>query len=190
MNTPNKLTMLRIFMAPLFLFFVLFSGIPHHYAFALGIFIAASLTDLLDGKIARKHNLITDFGKFLDPLADKMLVTAALIAFVELNLMTGVACYIILIREFLVTSLRLIASKDGTVIAASIWGKLKTVTQMTAVITIMVMQEAIAIPLIKPYVEGWGPLAGSIIMWIAVAITVVSGITYMWDYRKYIDYKK
>ena len=190
MNTPNKLTILRIIMAPFFLAALLIKQIPHHYAIALVIFVAASLTDLADGKIARKYNLITDFGKFLDPLADKMLVTAALVGFVELGHMGSAACYIILVREFLVTSLRLVASGGGTVIAASIWGKLKTVFQMIAIITILFVAELMAFPFIKKIIDPWAVYAGSALMWIAVALTVISGITYMWAYRSHIDHRK
>jgi len=190
MNTPNKLTILRIILAPLFLAFLLLTKVPHNNLIALVIFVFASITDALDGNIARKRSLITDFGKFLDPLADKMLVTAALIGFVELGLMNGAACYIILVREFLVTSLRLIAVGGGTVIAANIWGKLKTIIQMVAVITIILVQELLSFSLVKPHIENWAVTVADVIMWIAVAITVVSGITYLWAYRNFIDYKK
>ena len=131
MNTPNKLTVARIIITPFFLA-ALIVQFPHHYLAALILFAAASVTDLVDGKMARKHNLITDFGKFLDPLADKMLTTAAFLGFIELGIGHGITwiSFIVLLREFLITSLRLISAGRGRVIAANIWGKCKTVSQM------------------------------------------------------------
>ncbi|MEG1994555.1 MAG: CDP-diacylglycerol--glycerol-3-phosphate 3-phosphatidyltransferase, partial [Oscillospiraceae bacterium] len=137
MNLPNKLTVLRICLIPLFLFFLYCNFIPHNFLIALVVFGAASFTDMLDGKIARKHNLVTDFGKFMDPLADKLLVISAMIAFVGLNLASSIVVIIILAREFLVTSLRLVAANSGVVIAADKWGKYKTVSQMMWVSYIM-----------------------------------------------------
>ena len=118
MNLPNKLTMLRILMIPVFMVFIEISILPNHILWAFVVFVLASLTDMLDGKIARKYNLVTDFGKFMDPLADKILVTAALIYFIPLGLAPAWIVILILAREFLVTSLRLIASGKGVVIAA------------------------------------------------------------------------
>ena len=131
MNLPNKLTTFRVILIPFFVFFLLapyFEGYGNYIA--LVIFIVASLTDFLDGKIARKYNLVTNFGKFMDPLADKILVTAALIYFIPLRLAPAWIVILILAREFLVTSLRLIASGKGIVIAADKWGKYKTATTM------------------------------------------------------------
>ncbi|MBO5929120.1 MAG: CDP-diacylglycerol--glycerol-3-phosphate 3-phosphatidyltransferase, partial [Clostridia bacterium] len=122
MNLPNKLTVLRIILAPLFLAVALWE-FPFHYAVALLVFIAAALTDMFDGKIARARGLITNFGKFLDPLADKMLTTAAFLLFMVVGQMNVWALMLVLTREFMVTSVRLIAAKDGNVIAASMWGK-------------------------------------------------------------------
>ena len=137
MNLPNKLTVLRICLIPLFLLFLYCDFIPHNFLIALLIFGFASFTDMLDGKIARERNLITDFGKFMDPLADKLLVISAMIAFVGLNLTPSIVVIIILAREFLVTSLRLVAANSGIVIAADKWGKYKTVSQMIWVCYIM-----------------------------------------------------
>ena len=129
MNLPNKLTLLRIVLIVPFLL-VLYLDVPYASLIALGIFIAASLTDMLDGKIARKYNLITDFGKFADPLADKMLVTAAMVWFVEQGRMPGWALLIVIVREFAVSGLRMVASDQGRVIAAGWSGKVKTAATM------------------------------------------------------------
>ena len=134
MNLPNKLTLLRLILVPFYFFFLLCDAIPFNWLIALVIFIAASITDKLDGTIARKYNLVSTFGKFMDPLADKFLVIAALMGMVELGVVSSVAAYIIVARELLVTGIRLLAVEDGVVIAANNLGKAKTVTQMIAII--------------------------------------------------------
>ena len=149
MNTPNKLTVARIIATPFFMASMLFVFL-YHYLVALVLFICASLTDLIDGKIARKRNLVTDFGKFLDPLADKMLTTAAYLGFISIYGETPKFCwqvtaitFIILFREFMVSSIRLIAqSSGGKVIAANIWGKAKTVSQMVGIIIALAAYES------------------------------------------------
>ncbi len=187
MNLPNKLTVLRVLMVPFFVFFALCSKIPNHFFLALLFFAAASATDALDGHIARKNNLITDFGKFLDPLADKILVMAALICFVELRFASSVAVMIILAREFMVTGLRLVASSN-VVIPAGIWGKLKTAFTMAAVVLILLMQ---GLSEAGFALGGFDiNLVGEILVWIAAALTVISGAQYLWAYREYIDPKK
>ena len=133
MNLPNKLTVVRIVLAPLFLLLSLWQ-FPFHNLVAGLVFGAAALTDMFDGKIARARGLITNLGKFLDPLADKMLTTAALLSFMATGHLDVWALMVVLTREFMVTSVRLVAAKDGTVIAANIWGKLKTVAQFVAVL--------------------------------------------------------
>jgi len=133
MNLPNKLTLLRILLIPVFMG-VLYWGFPGSGYVALAIFIVASLTDLLDGKIARKYNLVTDFGKFADPLADKMLVTAAMLWFVEIGQMPAWVVLIVLIREFAVSGLRMLASDQGCVIAAGWSGKVKTASTMVCIV--------------------------------------------------------
>ncbi|HOV40447.1 MAG TPA: CDP-diacylglycerol--glycerol-3-phosphate 3-phosphatidyltransferase [Oscillospiraceae bacterium] len=187
MNLPNKLTVLRVLMVPFFVLFALCEGIPQHFFWALLFFAGASITDALDGHIARKNNLITDFGKFLDPLADKILVMAALICFVELRFASSVAVMIIIAREFMVTGLRLVASAN-VVIPAGIWGKLKTAFTMAAVVLILFMQG------LSEAGFAFGGfdinIAGGILVWIAAALTVISGAQYLWAYRKYIDPKK
>ena len=133
MNLPNKLTLMRIILTPIFMA-VLYWGFPGADYAALAIFIIASLTDLLDGKIARKYNLVTDFGKFADPLADKILVTAAMLWFVEQGRMPAWALLVVLLREFAVSGLRMIASDKGRVIAAGWSGKVKTAATMVCII--------------------------------------------------------
>ena len=140
MNLPNKLTVLRMAMVPFFVGALLWQELPHRYLVALLLFVAASYTDHLDGKIARSRNLITNFGKFMDPLADKILVISALICFVSLDLINPWWVLVIVAREFLVTSLRLVAADEGVVIAANKWGKAKTVSQIVAIALILVMQ--------------------------------------------------
>lgn len=136
MNLPNKLTCLRMVMIP---FFVIFMYLPQNWAryIALIIFIAASLTDTADGYIARKHNLITDFGKFMDPLADKLLVCTALILFAGSGEIPAFVVVIIIAREFIISGFRLVAADNGIVIAASYWGKAKTISQMVMIIVIL-----------------------------------------------------
>ena len=162
MNLPNKLTLLRIIMILPFLL-VLYLDVPGAAYIALAIFILASLTDMLDGKIARKHNLITDFGKFADPLADKMLVTAAMIWFVENDQMPGWALLIVILREFAVSGLRMVASDKGRVIAAGWSGKVKTASTM---VCIVIMFLPIPAPL------NWACIA------VIVATTIWSGVEY------------
>lgn len=187
MNLPNKLTLLRVFMVPLFLVFALINSIPGNYFWALAIFAIASLTDALDGHIARKNNLVTNFGKFLDPLADKVLVMAALLCFVELKFVGCIPVIIILAREFMVTALRLVAS-GNVVIAAGIWGKLKTAFTMIAIIFIFLLQGFAGAGINLGF--NINNIAGEIAIWIATALTVISGVQYLWAYRSFIDTTK
>ncbi len=182
MNLPNKLTVSRMLATPVFMLFMLldFKG---HYIVALAIFIAAALTDLFDGKIAREQNIVTDFGKFLDPVADKMLTTAAFLAFLnEKDGFFGMVwiVFIVLLREFLVTSVRLVAaSSGGKVIAANIWGKAKTVSQMVAIIfTITVMAFVQLFP-IFPVLNGILYVLASVSLWISTVLCAVSGAVYL-----------
>lgn len=140
MNLPNKLTIFRVALVPFFVFVLMADYIPHHFIIAMAIFGIASYTDHLDGKIARRDNLITDFGKFMDPLADKILVMAALICFVALGFTDVWMVTLIMFREFAVTSVRLVAAGSGKVIAANNLGKIKTVSQIIAVLVILLMQ--------------------------------------------------
>lgn len=169
MNLPNKITMLRIIMIPIFVA-VLLIDFPYHQPIAAALFIIAALTDSLDGYLARSRNLITDFGKFMDPLADKLLVCSALICFVQLGSVPAWMVIIIIAREFVITGLRTLAASDGIVIAASKWGKAKTMSQMIAIVIILFNNwpfSLINIPM------------GSIMMMIATILTLISGIDYL-----------
>lgn len=190
LNLPNKLTLIRMFLAPIYLALMLIE-FPYHYIVALAVFSVASLTDMLDGKIARKNNLITVFGKLLDPLADKMLTTAALLAFMREGWCSIWIVMIVLTREFAVAGVRLIATAQGIVIPANYWGKAKTVSQMVFTIVIMLLAELDATFDIFANV-GWFTLArvSNIMLWITAVLTVVSGITYFVDSKKLIDFSK
>jgi CDP-diacylglycerol--glycerol-3-phosphate 3-phosphatidyltransferase len=186
MNLPNKLTVLRIILVPFFVLFLLVDSIPYNYLWALIVFAVASITDCLDGNIARKYNLVTNFGKFLDPLADKVLVLAAMIGFIELGLSSSVVVIIVIAREFLVTSLRLVAASDGTVIAASIYGKIKTILQMFSIVAILLLK---TIDQFTP--TGWDiDLISNVLMWITAVIAVISGWDYLWKNRHCINTTK
>lgn len=188
MNLPNKLTVLRVIMVPVFLVFLLIPSIPGNYFWALGIFAAASITDWLDGHIARKRHLVTNFGKFLDPLADKVLVISALICFVKLGIAGAVPVILIVAREFMVSGLRMVAaSEENVVIAAGIWGKLKTAFTMIAIVAILLLQGLTKSSLVSAVVT---EVAGTVLIWISTALTVISGIQYLWAYRKVIDPSK
>ena len=195
MNLPNKLTLIRCILTPVFLACVVID-FPFHYAAALLIFIVASLTDYFDGMIARKRNLVTNMGKFLDPLADKALTTAAFIGFVYMLSSRSLpwALFIILAREFAVTSVRLLAAKDGVVVAASFSGKLKTVMQMVSIIYMLAFRQAIRFTVVREWLGDtgilWGSRIGLIFIWISVVATVVSGIQYIWELRHYFKEEK
>lgn len=197
MNTPNKLTVLRIILVPFFVLVLLLPQIPHHYIIAALIFGAASYTDHLDGKIARKYNLITDFGKFADPLADKIMVTAALACFVQIGLTNAIILILILTREFMVTSIRLVASGKGKVVAANNWGKAKTVSQIVAILLILIMQYVLELNTMGcislqnvESVASTFNIVSDVLMWIVVALTLISGIIYMWDNRDFVKNAK
>ena len=169
MNLPNKLTIFRVILIPFFVVALLIHPDEMMYRFiAEAIFIVASLTDMLDGKIARKYNLVTNFGKFMDPLADKLLVCSAMICLVDLKTLVSWVCIIIIAREFIISGFRLIASDNGVVIAASYWGKFKTVFQMFMVIVMIISP-------LHPYLV----ILGEILMWIALALTIISLIDYI-----------
>ncbi len=167
MNLPNKLTMLRVVMIPFFVVFMLvpIAGGADKWI-ALALFIAASLTDMLDGHIARKYHLVTNFGKFMDPLADKLLVCSALICLVDLGRIPSWVVIVIIAREFIISGFRLIASDNGVVIAASYWGKFKTTFQMVMICLMIADLEPLR-------------LLTAAVMWIALALTVVSLVDYL-----------
>ena len=191
MNTPNKLTLLRVLLVPLVMVFLLVESIPHRYLWALLVFVAASFTDFLDGNIARKRGLVTTFGKFLDPLADKMLTTAAFLGFIKMDIgwqVTWIA-FIVLFREFLISSLRLVVlSCGGKVISANIWGKCKTVSQRVGIIFALA-----AYALIIDFHAGNAAFVTgcdiiiSILFWISAVLCIISGIIYLLDSKEYID---
>ena len=169
MNLPNKLTLFRVVLIPFFVFFLLapyFEGYGNYIAVA--IFIVASITDFLDGKIARKYNLVTNFGKFMDPLADKLLVCSALICLIQLELIPAWVVIIIIAREFIISGFRLVASDNGVVIAASYWGKFKTAFQLLTVIVLI-----LNIP------NKVFTILGTVLIYVSLALTVISLIDYI-----------
>ena len=169
MNLPNKLTILRVIMIPFFVAALLYDGGANQNMryVAAALFIIASLTDMLDGKIARKYNLVTNFGKFMDPLADKLLVCSALICMIELRELPAWMVIIIISREFIISGFRLVASDNGVVIAASYWGKFKTTFQMLMIIVLILN------------LGGVFDIIGLVLTWIALILTVVSLIDYL-----------
>ena len=194
MNLPNKLTVLRVILVPVFLIFTYVSAIPYHYILALVVFAAASITDMLDGKIARKHNLVTNFGKFLDPLADNILVISALMAFVDIKdyRLSEIPVIIIIIREFTVSGLRLVTASEGVVVAAGIWGKLKTAFTMVGIVAVLLCLSIRYDFAISPENCAWDSvmLCCDVIIWIAAVLTIISGVVYLKEYWKYINPKE
>ena len=190
MNLANKLTMLRIFLVPVFLIFIAVKGIPYGTIIATLIFIIASLTDQLDGYIARSRNQVTTFGKFMDPLADKLLVTSALISLVELGLIPSYAAIIIIAREFAVSGLRTIAASEGKVIAASWWGKIKTVIQIIAILLLLIKVNIETSSYLTTLINNnsvmnnFFNIAPIVFLYLAVIITIISGIDYFIKNKK------
>jgi CDP-diacylglycerol--glycerol-3-phosphate 3-phosphatidyltransferase len=187
MNLPNKLTVARCVMTFVFMV-VLLLDFPFHYGVALLLFIAASLTDYFDGMIARRDNLITNLGKFLDPLADKVLTTAAFLGIMSELGSPAILCWavmLILTREFMVTSVRLLAAKDGVVVAASFAGKLKTVMQMVAIIYMLTAMQICSLGITTRGMNMGLLITGILLIWVSVIATVVSGIQYVWALRHY-----
>ena len=172
MNLPNKLTTLRVLLVPVFVLFTLTEIVPGYDKYlAVAVFIVASLTDFLDGMIARKYNLVTNFGKFMDPLADKLLVCSALICLIELRQLPAWMVIIIISREFIISGFRLVASDNGIVIAASYWGKFKTTFQMIAVVLLIVNLPALT-------------FITNLCVWAALVLTVVSLVDYLFKNHK------
>lgn len=169
MNLPNKLTMFRVFMIPFFVIFMLVNVTGEYDKYiAVAIFIIASLTDMLDGKIARKYNLVTNFGKFMDPLADKLLVCSAMICLVEKKQLAAWIVIIIIAREFIISGFRLIAADNNIVIAASMWGKFKTTFQMAMIILLILNWQMM-----------WFQVLTTIVVYVALVLTIVSLIDYL-----------
>ena len=191
MNLANKLTLMRVILVPFFVAFMLIDAIPLNYLWALLVFAIASITDMLDGKIARARGLVTNFGKFLDPLADKVLVITALTVLVELDefRMSAIPLVIIIAREFMVSGLRLLAAEEGVVIAAGIWGMLKSAFTMGTIVAVLLYLSLtggfhVAMP---DAVRTW-VLNG--LIWISTVLTIISGLVYLKGCWKYIDSDK
>lgn len=203
MNLPNKLTILRIILVP-FMVVAMLWHFPYHYLIAGLIFGAASLTDYFDGKIARERNLITNFGKFADPIADKILVISALVCFLAYGKCDPIIILIVLFREFVVTSVRLSAASQGKVVAANMWGKAKTVSQIIAIVGVFFMQlileviefmtSHLQIPLEQmwaylkyTFLEGIFFYIGEAMLWVSVVFTIISGLKYVLDNKDAIS---
>ena len=196
MNLPNKLTLTRIVLVPVFMIFVSLTSLdavangtfqPLYYLLAGIVFAAASFTDFLDGHLARKWNMVTDFGKFADPLADKLLTTVAFIYMMRDGVCSPVVLCIILAREFAVSGLRMVAAgaKDGKVIAANMWGKVKTVLQMLTIIFYYFTVSLTGNVLGQQCAD-----VASVLCWVVAAVTAISGIKYLWDNRSFINTAK
>ena len=176
MNTPNKLTVGRMIMVPFLVLFLLtgWGGEANRYI-SLAIFVIASVTDWFDGYLARKHHLVTNFGKFMDPLADKLLVCSAMICLIELERLPAWIVIIIIAREFIISGFRLIAAENGIVIAANYWGKFKTVSQMIMIILLLL------------HFGGIFAVLEQIFIWLSLALTVISLMTYIWQNRSILS---
>ena len=176
MNTPNKLTVARMILVPFLVLFMLtdWGGEANRYI-SLAIFVVSSVTDWFDGKLARKYNLVTNFGKFMDPLADKLLVCSAMICFIELDKLPAWIVIIIIGREFIISGFRLIAAENGIVIAANYWGKFKTVSQMIMIILLLID------------LGGAFDILEQIFIWLSVALTIISLITYIWQNKNVLS---
>ena len=187
MNLPNKLTLLRIILVPFFIIAMLVN-FPFHYLVAGCIFGVASVTDTLDVKIARRRNLVTDFGNFADPLADKILVLTALVCFLQVGLLGSfgaIPVIIVLFREFAVSGIRLVAASSGKVVAANIWGKIKTVSQMVGISVIFAMQVVLevlnAMKVSTGFITEVFYYIGNGLIWLSTVFTLISGIIYLKD---------
>lgn len=191
MNLPNKLTVMRVILVPFFIFFLLCDipfGAQANSVLALIVFIAASVTDALDGHIARSRNLVTNFGKFLDPLADKVLVISALVCFIQMGLVGAVPVIIIIAREFMVSGLRLVTANEGVVVAAGIWGKLKTAFTMVSIVIILFF--AVLFGKDSAGYASWVTIIEQVLIWISTVLTVISGAIYLNGYKEYINTDK
>lgn len=172
MNTPNKLTVARMIIVPFLVVFLLtgWGGDANRYI-SLALFVGASVTDWFDGYLARKNNLVTNFGKFMDPLADKLLVCSAMICMIDLKRLSAWFVIIVIAREFIISGFRLIAAENGIVIAANYWGKFKTASQMIMIILLIL------------HFDGIFVILEQIFIWLSLALTIISLITYIWQNR-------
>ena len=198
MNTPNKLTVARIIATPIFMATMIIN-FPYHYLISLILFIGASLTDMIDGKMARKYNLVTDFGKFLDPLADKMLTTSAFLGFIcmysdKYNIcwQITIITFVVLFREFMVSSIRLVVvSSGGKVIAANMWGKCKTVSQMAGIIIALLSYTLIKdFGIDNPAFVNACDILICVLFWASAVLCIISGVIYLLASKEYIDPSK
>ena len=194
LNLPNIITVARIIITPVFLAVILMDSLPHRFLIACIVFSVASISDAVDGHLARKYNQITNFGKFLDPIADKVLTTSALLAFMSMGLCNIWIVMLVLTREFAIASVRMIAAAGGVVIPANIWGKIKTISQMVFTIVIMLLGEAYYM-VEKSYTELSVKLpdlslVSNGLLWITAILTIVSGVIYLNDSKKIIDFTK
>ncbi len=180
MNTPNKLTLLRIILVPVFMVFMMYDFVPYSRFIAAAVFVIAFVTDWLDGFLARKYNLVTNFGKIMDPLADKMLTTAALVCLTAEGTVSSWVTVIILSREFIVSGIRIAAAAEGNVIAASWWGKAKTMWQSIALTAALVLGE---------FAVFYLDVCVDIAIWIAAVLTVISGVDYIVKNGRYVSMK-
>ncbi len=194
LNVPNALSLARIIITPVFLAFIMWENLPHRFLIACVIFSIGAITDAVDGHLARKNNQITVFGKFIDPIADKVLTTSALLAFLSMGLCSVWVVMLVLTREFIVASIRMISASNGVVVPANIWGKIKTVTQMVFTVVIMLLGEAYYVAEIKiPETYAKLPelsLVSNGLLWVTAVFTVISGVIYLFDSRKVIDFTK
>ena len=188
MNLPNQLTLLRIILTPIFLLILLLQ-FPFHYLAAAAVFGLAGLSDFLDGHLARKNKQVTTFGKLIDPVADKLLTTAALLAFLHFGWCDVGLVLLVLAREFLVTSVRMVASAQGVVIAANVWGKVKTVAQIVVILLILVTAQAVESFSFLSFMRG-APFVwfSEILLWITCAFALFSGLGYVSKASKVIDF--
>jgi len=178
MNLPNKITIFRVCMIPVFLVFYLVDTIPYHNFIALAVFVIACLSDALDGYLARKNNLVTNFGKFMDPLADKLLVCTALLCFLDAGTISLIVVITIIAREFIISGFRLVASDAGLVLAASYWGKFKTATQMVMCVLLIVHLD-----------YTWFATLETIFVWASFALTIISLADYLVKNRSVLNTK-
>lgn len=194
MNLPNKITIVRILLIPVFIVFVSIQGMGASYLFAGIIFAIASFTDYLDGSIARKQNLVTDFGKFADPLADKILTTVAFVYMLVDGVCHPLVLVIILVREFAVSGVRMIAAgaeNGGKVIAANMWGKVKTVLQMLTIIFYYLAEGLVRLLGSSGAASAdWPQVITFVLCWLVAAATAISGVQYIWGNRSFIDTAK
>ena len=178
MNLPNKITIFRMCMIPFFLVFFLMESIPYNEWIALAVFIIACISDAVDGHLARKHNLVTNFGKFMDPLADKLLVCTALLCFVERGTLNLIVAVVIVAREFFISGFRTVATEGGLVLAASYWGKSKTIAQMIMCCLLIVHLEVFIFPVLE-----------TVFIWASFALTIISLLDYVMKNKSVLSTK-